>query len=731
MSRRQLTIGVLILIIAVGPMAAIAETGTYQVDRPGDDLFVTEVGNVFTSSPYIILKDPNYRVTDYVLFRDLTIQKYADINEAVLSVYTNSNQAIDKDAVVYIRGIDLTDPVLYSVGNYSEPPTTSSIVTWNISEVMGLGWHNVTVTPIVKELINRYPWATGQNLGFRIYSVNSVTRQFVAYEMGDTSLTAKLYITYDEAPIPGDPDYPTWLNSTYGGLGNSSIIYWPEPYREFDIYAVNITSSGPKDMVISLGDFSMYYYRLGSLSDPVLIIGGSPTAAPTSYANFRRILRTGDDILYAVCDTDDGGGFDRIILANSTDNGLNWNTDEIVSQWPGMNGSAQRYPSIAQDNIGRIHVAWTSRNPTQTLAHAIRHLNGSWTYYNITHEPNVEGVNMFIDQADTVHFTYSARNASDFVKKQVYYQNQTVDYVIGDQVRLSSDDLGNHLGSSVVAYLNTTPVDRPYIGVSWTRWDGGGTRYCYFRERTAFGWQAAEALSGGGTINQEIALNLRYAADLVGFYDPPYSYEVVWARYDGTRYRIYIAERPIHETPPSFDKFLVTPTDQGYLSPSIMVDEAGDYFTAYYGQTDGDTYRYFYWDVNNTASGHVIDLVNSASSPSLALTSSSLVATLWYGVNENGTVINSDDPFSSFNDLKGFIDGLLGADPLDPDPPGYDETGPFTRFALRRYAFMIGWFMLWGPIWLFCYRRPSGYLIGAAFIFMLIGLGLLLQIPYI
>ena len=81
-------------------------------------------------------------------------------------------------------------------------------------------------------------------------------------------------------------------------------------------------------------------------------------------------------------------------------------------------------------------------------------------------------------------------------------------------------------------------------------------------------------------------------------------------------------------------------------------------------------------------------------------------------------------------------------DPGDPDPgdpdPQDPEPSPWVgspvllgRFAMRRYFLMIGWGMFWGPIWFFCYRRPSGYMIGAAFIFMLIGLGLLLQIPYI
>lgn len=723
MFRRKLAIVLLALVMALSPILAIATNDNWQVDRSEDDISITELGHVFSTTPYIILEDPGYSTTSYVLFRDLAISRYAKINNATLSVYTLQNQSIARGSSSTIVGINQVDPIL----NGTLYPETSSFVIWNTSDVMGeYIWHNVTVTNIVRELVNRYTWASGQNLGFKILSVANTTRQFVAFDYGNPTWACKLYITYDVAPVPGEPDYPDYLNTTYGGQGNSTIT-WTGAYRNYDIWTVNITGPGPRDLVLSKGDFKLYYYRMGSGTAPVEIIANTRVASPTAYSGIRRIIRT-PGVLYAVVDADNGSGSDQIWLCNSTDNGATWNTGERVSQWAGMASNSQREPCIAQDSSGRIHVVWTARNPTQFLAHATRFLNRTWTYENITLEPNTEDSNIFIDSADNVHISFSAKNATNWNFKQVYYANSTASGV-SPILRISTTDVGNHLGSSIVAYLNSTPVGRPYIGIAWTRWDGGGTRYCRFRERDAFGWLAQETL-GGGTINQEIALNLRYSRD-APFPNPPYLYQVVWQRWDGASFDIHVGQRHVKETPPSFTSTVISNPDQRYQEPSIMVDDAGDYFLAYVGNTDDDLYRYYYFDTNNSASGPTKDLTNTVNNPSLALSNSALVASYWFAVDPNGTVINPTNPCDGPDCIEEIIDDLLGEDPQDPDPTGWDDIPYFSRFEMRRYFLIIGWGAFWGPLWFFCYRRPSGYYIGAGFIVMLMGLGLLIQIPYI
>ena len=77
--------------------------------------------------------------------------------------------------------------------------------------------------------------------------------------------------------------------------------------------------------------------------------------------------------------------------------------------------------------------------------------------------------------------------------------------------------------------------------------------------------------------------------------------------------------------------------------------------------------------------------------------------------DENGTVIDSD--CETLDCALIVIDEVLGADPEDPDPPGqgWSETGPFTRFRTRLYILLMGFGLLFGPLFYFAMRRPSGY----------------------
>ena len=96
-----------------------------------------------------------------------------------------------------------------------------------------------------------------------------------------------------------------------------------------------------------------------------------------------------------------------------------------------------------------------------------------------------------------------------------------------------------------------------------------------------------------------------------------------------------------------------------------------------------------------------------------------------YLVVDNGTVI---DVFPDYPDAIEGIDDILGADPEDPTPPGqgWDETGPYTRFRTRLYIFLMGFGLLFGPLFYFAMRRPSGYEFVIGLFIMLVGYSFLL-----
>ena len=80
-------------------------------------------------------------------------------------------------------------------------------------------------------------------------------------------------------------------------------------------------------------------------------------------------------------------------------------------------------------------------------------------------------------------------------------------------------------------------------------------------------------------------------------------------------------------------------------------------------------------------------------------------------------------------------DAILLAGDTDPHPeapaPGTvwaDQTeGPFTRFRMRAYVFMTGFFCVWGPIWFFSWKRPSAYYLFVGALIIITGLGLMLS----
>jgi hypothetical protein len=85
-------------------------------------------------------------------------------------------------------------------------------------------------------------------------------------------------------------------------------------------------------------------------------------------------------------------------------------------------------------------------------------------------------------------------------------------------------------------------------------------------------------------------------------------------------------------------------------------------------------------------------------------------------------------------EAKACIDqGEGGPDPQEANPPGQDwpTEGPFTRFRMRSYFFLVGFFCFWGPIWFFSWKRPSGYYLLVGALIMLTGLGLMAQVAFV
>jgi hypothetical protein len=107
------------------------------------------------------------------------------------------------------------------------------------------------------------------------------------------------------------------------------------------------------------------------------------------------------------------------------------------------------------------------------------------------------------------------------------------------------------------------------------------------------------------------------------------------------------------------------------------------------------------------------------------LTSPLALNETWIVTYPNGTIL--DDDLDTYEDALTLIDVELGPDPTDPDPPsqGWDQTGPFSRFSMRLYILLIGFLMVFGPMWVWSLRRPTGYVFVIGAFIMLIGFALM------
>ena len=97
----------------------------------------------------------------------------------------------------------------------------------------------------------------------------------------------------------------------------------------------------------------------------------------------------------------------------------------------------------------------------------------------------------------------------------------------------------------------------------------------------------------------------------------------------------------------------------------------------------------------------------------------------WIVTDENGTIVKDD--CETLECAEAFIDEIVGVDPDEPTPAGqgWPGSGVLTRFRTRFYILMIGIGLLFGPLFIFAFSRPSGYEFTIGMFVMLIGFALM------
>jgi len=231
MNRKRGFILILLLVVSLLPLFAIpiakASSLTVSISSDYDDVWMTETGNVFSSTSMVIMLDDETGLRSFLRFNELSIINTAYINVATLRVFAGEVQPDSPGASVTIYGMDELDCGPLSVGGGAwslSRPYTSASINWNLSS-WPQGWHEVNVTSIVKEIVNQYAWSSGNSLGFQILGASDTgyePRSFEDYYHLYHDAQAQLYIEYNVAP--GTPD----------GLPDGAVF--DEAYGEWNIW---------------------------------------------------------------------------------------------------------------------------------------------------------------------------------------------------------------------------------------------------------------------------------------------------------------------------------------------------------------------------------------------------------------------------------------------------------------------------------------------------------------
>lgn len=195
-----------------------------------DDAFITGIGAYFGDTPFLFLKDQTQDIIIGTRFRNIAIPQGSKINNATLFVRSIYSYPAFGDVSVTIYGDDSDDSAAFNDSGSFTRTYTTALRNWNITEVNGNQWNNVSVTEIVQEIIDRVGWTNGNALSLIMLSANGIPRrEFVSVD-GNPAYVARLNITYAETPPSapfqeqaGSPynetELWTWtLNDTYRGI---------------------------------------------------------------------------------------------------------------------------------------------------------------------------------------------------------------------------------------------------------------------------------------------------------------------------------------------------------------------------------------------------------------------------------------------------------------------------------------------------------------------------------
>ena len=710
----------LIIILWIASLIPIVTAPNIQPEPidSNDDAFITGAGNYFGDTPYLFLRD---EVTNLVLgtrFRNVNIAQGQKINNATLFVRSVYTYAAAGDIRVTITGDDADDSLAFNDSGSFTRTYTHAYVVWNISDVNGDSWHNVSVTEIVQEIIDRVDWQSGNDLSLVFFTDRGIPRREFASVDGNPAFTAYIDINYGIPPPPGE--VATIQDNSTAPYNDTTVYVWEynETYRGIDIFLVS-EMGNPELLIVSSNNLIYFNTTKG---DPNYNNWATPAAFSFQSAGCVEFIATLGDWTYLI-----GRNNTDAQIFYSDDEFQTWQVDTINTHFPRLSGHDSDYGSILADQNGSdvIHVVYSSFsdwNPARydiiytnfTMNPATETLVWSTDYFNVTTDvvSSQTDADIYQEKDATLHIAWEGPNgtANDIAQ----YRRRQSNGTWLDGVRLSSDDVTDAFEIDIVANEDTGVAMAMWTRLQVGNWD---IRWDVVFPNNTVG-------TAVGTSDRAIS-NAQYVSAVTDR-DSQVAH-MVYTDYAGDHIE-YVYKVIDNSTAWSAAQQVSLGVDR-HSYPVVALDEENNTLACVWWNNDGTETDWNVWQVGSAPTPADTLLLNlELRYPSMAdYWNRAIIDQFIFLVYPNGTFVDPD-PLGPGESPYDEIDDLLGG--AQPEDPQTDYYGPLNKFSWKLLILAIGMIMMIGsPLAGVIYGADTATWIKLLFV-AFFGLGILWQIKF-
>lgn len=335
---------------------------TYELNNQWADCMFTVGAGLLHGSNLIKTKDYSIKMSAFWYFNAVNITSWGQVKTAYLSVYrvATGYNATSYNARLY--AIDLADDMgfYYPSGPITDPearPLTSAYTLVNDAETddWAEGWLNITVTNQVIEVVrDQYGWAANNSLSFKMTNSVGADRYVRAYEYGNNTYGAKLYVER----ITGRVYDGGWDN---GELTNSTD--WGDLWEVWNGSVITAFEYGYQKL---LGRYSLSGY-----TPEREIVSSGVSYTPTGFLPYHAFVDQWGGYLYTL-KIDSSGGLRHLYRAD---------LDDLASWSEIGNISGGDYTTFAITDAGEVYV----------VQYVVGSLRTYLYYYNATDGATITG----------------------------------------------------------------------------------------------------------------------------------------------------------------------------------------------------------------------------------------------------------------------------------------------------------------------------------------------------